>query len=165
MQREQEEKERQIRLKQEQEAADEAYKEVKSFLLGDLIDLSDEDESPQPTNPNKMTPAKIKKEPVSPTKLPIPKPDQQTEPTEDKKHEKLINTSNIKKETTDNLGVSPRMHSPVKPDSILKLTNPDKSEPLERADMNIQPKIVLSTQATAKETNSNKRPDRFRDGS
>ena len=159
LQREQEEKERQIRLKQEQEAADEAHKEVKSFLLGDLIELSEEDEAPEPGNPNKMTPAKIKKELVSPRKSPIQKPDEQTEPTEDKKQEEIINTSNIKKEKTDNLGLSPHTHSPVKPDSILKPNDTDKSEPPENADMNIQPKIVLSSQPTAKETNQNKQLD------
>ena len=107
MQREQEEKERQIRLKQEQEAADEACKEVKSFLLGNLIELSEEDEAPEPPNPNKMTPTKIKKEPESPKKSPIQKPDEQTEPREDKKPEEIIDTSNIKKEKTDNLCMSP----------------------------------------------------------
>ena len=45
-----------------------------------------------------MTPAKIKKEPVSPRKSPIQKPDEQTEPREDKKQEEIIDTSNIKKE-------------------------------------------------------------------
>ena len=159
LQREQEEKERQIRLKQEPEAADEARKEVKSFLLGDLIELSEEDEAPEPANPNKITPAKIKKEPVSPRKSPIQKPDEQTEPTEDKKQEEIIDSSNIKKEKTDNLGVSPHTHSPVKPDSIWKPNDTDKSEPPEKADMNIQPKIVLCSQPTAKETNPNKQPD------
>ena len=159
LQREQEEKERQIRLKQEQEAADEARKEVKSFLLGDLIELSEEDEAPEPANPNKITPAKIKKELVSPRKSPIQKPDKQTEPTEDKKQGEIIDSSNIKKEKTDNLGVSPHTHSPVKPDSILKPNDTDKSEPPEKADMNIQQKIVLSSQPTAKETNPNKQPD------
>ena len=100
MQREQEEKERQITLKQEQEAADEARKEVKSFLLSDLIELSEEDEAPEPPNPNKMTSAKIKKEPESPKKSTIQKPDEQTEPREDKKLEEIIDTSNIKKEKT-----------------------------------------------------------------
>ena len=159
MQREQEEKERQMKLKQEQEAADEACKEVKSFLLGNLIELSEEDEAPEPPDPNKMTPTKVKKEPESPKKSTTQKPDEQTEPKEDNKLEQIIDTSNIKKEKTDNLGMSPHMHSPAKPDSILKLNETDKSENPEKADMNIQPKIVPSTQPTAKETNPNKQPN------
>ena len=106
-----------------------------------------------------MTPTKIKKELVSPKKSRIQKPDEHTEPREDKNPEEIINTSNIKKEKTDNLGMSLHMHSPVKPDSILKLNDTDKSEPPEKADMNIQPKIVLSSQPTAKKTNPNKQPD------
>ena len=159
MQREQEEKERQIKLKQEQEAADEACKEVKSFLLSDLIELSEEDETPEPPNLNKMTPTKVKKELESPKKSTIQKPDEQTEPKEDNKPEEIIDTSNIKKEKTDNLGMSLHTHSPVEPDSILKPNETDKSENPEKTDMNIQPKIVPSTQPTAKETNPNKQPN------
>ena len=113
-QRKKEEAERQLKLQKEKAAAAEARKEVASFILGDLIELSDEEDDSdkrkdkkKENNDLKMPTdeVKIKQEPnlpsndpPSPSKSPSKDVDNNKNEEEEKKENELIDASKIERE-------------------------------------------------------------------
>ena len=117
LQRQEEERLKKIQREKEEKEALEAHKEVKNFLLGDLIHISDDDDSEdnaeKEEDDKKIDETKVKKEASTEDNV-TPKSPEKTK-TPEKKEPTLIPPGSIKKENPDVFTKSPQQQENIVP--------------------------------------------------